>query len=1320
MKKKILAGLVAAGLLCATATGCSKTIDSDNRIKDLFNPYDRGDNIAGENYSDQDVTVDGDLSENIWKNAVWNDMKSEPANRDSGNSKYELEDCNISATAIVRENGLLVGIKSTDKVAYAGKILQVNNKALLSAFAQTGVSIYFCDSADTVTGGRPCYEIGFSAAGSIRCYYRDANITSEMILSQASVKSKIDGQVNSSDNNGYSIEAFIPWSDLQGIGDGEIESVMATFASHRHPEFDISGAYDGKKLTFEMLEVQQGAGWLAPLTWKEYGESGKKLVGMTSSDKYGDYDDTLKSNAIVVYPKNNVFANATNGQKYVYVKDVKGKNLYAEATISNASVNWGMAGFAFRDVLTPPTYEPESEGSNRQRETDKGAVWAGLRYGGAEKSNHLYCISTDLTDTGDVSKAGNTYVIGTPETYDDSKGATGVKIGTYISENGTVLLYVNGELKKVGYAKHLSGKDMCVSFAGRDMSCLYGDITVLSGEQAFEKIKDDLAAIESDVYGDYSAEITADASAVYGSNGDLSLNKTQSQQYLYFKNIHGNKLYAKATISNVDTNWGVIGFAFRDVTDLTKTAWMGLRYGGAEKSNHLYAISANLSDVGNTSLAGNYSAQGTEQTFDNSKGTAGVTVEVMIDSDGTALIAIDGVVKRYVTLDFMVGKDMIAAIAGRDSGAQYKNVQVLAGEQASAKITAYKSSVISDVYGDYNANIAADARAIYGQNGEVNLAKTSGQQYLYVKNIHGNKLYAKATISNVDTNWGMIGFAFRDATDLSKSVWAGLRYGGAEKGQHLYMISAKLADVGDINGNHYVIGKPATYDNSKGSTGVTIEAYIDETGLVALFVDGELALNVRLAEFAGKDMIVSFAARDCAATYKDITVKEGTQAFDAFNDSAKVKGATFSATNIDGLYQNGIDLSRDVIGATNPSVEITVPSNGQRYAMYNNAIDSNKVFAQYTIKSLGTATANKWGAVSLAFVNADGNGTYYGLKYEQNESTATNLAAIVSYRTENNEIVSWSDNGKDANNMTYANAGFPADGGLLDKLNADGLTFTVYCDGTKYHYFLNGVPIAGWHGSYTRSLISNDQNFQAVGTSNIVKALIVVENAHVNFSDYKIVSGDAAATSYDDFLESAGGGKYGDYNATLKADAIAVTNADNDVCLVKTSNTQYSYFKSVKSDTLYVEARISNVNVNWGAVGFAFRDVDAPDSVAFSTLRYGGNAVAEFFYTVATNAADVCADVNHAYKSAGTEADLQATYGKDKSKGVLLQAYVDNAGNVSVAVNGVVKATRNVAALAGKQLCAALFGGNAGCVYKNVSVKTGADATVAFNALTQA
>ena len=67
-----------------------------------------------------------------------------------------------------------------------------------------------------------------------------------------------------------------------------------------------------------------------------------------------------------------------------------------------------------------------------------------------------------------------------------------------------------------------------------------------------------------------------------------------------------------------------------------------------------------------------------------------------------------------------------------------------------------------------------------------------------------------------------------------------------------------------------------------------------------------------------------------------------------------------------------------------------------------------------------------------------------------------------------------------------------------------------------------------------------------------------------------------------------------------------------------------------------------------------------------------------------------------------------------------MQAYVDNAGNVSVAVNGVVKATRNVAALAGKQLCAALFGGNAGCVYKNVSVKTGADATAAFNALTQA
>ena len=35
--------------------------------------------------------------------------------------------------------------------------------------------------------------------------------------------------------------------------------------------------------------------------------------------------------------------------------------------------------------------------------------------------------------------------------------------------------------------------------------------------------------------------------------------------------------------------------------------------------------------------------------------------------------------------------------------------------------------------------------------------------------------------------------------------------------------------------------------------------------------------------------------------------------------------------------------------------------------------------------------------------------------------------------------------------------------------------------------------------------------------------------------------------------------------------------------------------------------------------------------------------------------------------------NFYATYGKDKSEGVLLQAYVDNAGNVSVAVNGVVK-----------------------------------------------
>ena len=1517
MKKRYIAGLIAASMLCLTAVGCSDNTVTDNRIKDLFDPYDRGDNVIGADveYSDANAKIDGNLTEDMWKNATWNDMKSEQANRTGNNLKYELDDCDISATAIVRDNGLFVGIKSTDNVAYAGKILKVDNKPILSAFAQTGVSLYFSDSDDAFTGGRPCYEIGFSVAESVKFYYHDANGSSERALRNMSVKAKINGQINSSEVNGYTIEAFIPWSDLGNVADGEVETIMATFATHRHPAFERADTYDGKKLTFEMLEMQQGAGWLAPLTWKEYGASGKMTAGITSSDKYGDYDETLKSNMLTLFPKNGVFINATGGQKYSYVKNVHGKNLYAEAVVKNVNVNWGMAGFAFRDVLTPPAYEPQSEGSSRLIETDNGAVWAGMRYGGDNKGQYLYSISTDLTDVGDISKASNTYVIGTPENYDDSKGATGVKVATYISENGTVLLYINDELKKIGYAKHLAGKDLCVSFAGRDVSCIYGDISVLSGEQALEKVKADLAEIESDVYGDYSADILADASAVYGNNGDVSLNKTKAQQYLYVKNLHGNKLYAKATISNVDINWGVIGFAFRDVEDLTKTAWLGLRYGGAEKSNHLYvistnlsdvgnnslagnynaqgteetfdnskgdtgvtvevmidsdgvalmaingvvkryvtldfmagkdmivaiagrdsaaqyknveilageqasakiaahkstvisdvygdynaniaadaraiygqngevnlaktsgqqylyvknlhgnklyakatisnvdtnfgvigfafrdvedltktawlgmryggadksnhlyAISTNLSDVGNNSLAGNYSAQGTDETFDNSKGTTGVTVEVMIDSDGVALIVIDGVIKRYVTLDFMAGKDMIVALAGRDIAAQYKNVEILAGEQASAKIASYKSTVISDVYGDYNANIAADARAVYGQNGEVNLAKTSGQQYLYVKNLHGSKLYAKATISNVDTNWGVIGFAFRDATDLSKSVWAGLRFGGTDVGQHLYMISTKLSDVGDINGNNYVIGKPATYDNSKGATGVTVEAYIDETGSVCLCVDGEIALSVKLTEFAGKDMIVSIAGRDCAATYKDVTVKEGTQASDALNASVNVKGATFSATDLNGLYQNGIDLSNDVVGA-NPSVEITVPSNGQRYSMYNNAIDSNKVFAQYTIKSLGTATANKNGAVTLAFVNADGNVTYYGMKYGQSESAATADIKIQSYYSTDNSITPWPDNGKERNDMTYANAGFPDDSGLLDKLNGNGLTFTVYCDGEKYHYYLNGVPVAGWHGSYTRSIKSSGQQFEAVGTSNIVKALIVVENAHVKFSDYKIASGDAAVTSFDDFLESAGGGVYGDYDATLKADAVAVTNGNNDVCLVKTSGTQYSYLKSVKSDTLYIEARIGNVNVNWGAIGFAFRDVDSPNSVAFSTLRYGGNVVANFGYTVATNAADVCGDTS--YFTAGTEADLNATFGKDKSEGVLLQAYVDNAGNVYVAVNGVVKKSRNVATLAGKQLCVALFGGNAGGVYKNVSVKTGADATAAFNALTQA
>ncbi|MDE6401141.1 MAG: hypothetical protein K2L54_00845, partial [Clostridiales bacterium] len=434
MKKRHIAGLIAASMLCLTAAGCSGKTVEDNRVKNLFDAYDRGDNIVGVNvgYSDANATIDGNLSEDMWRNAVWNDMKSEEANRTGANLNNTLADCDISATAIVKDNGLFVGIKSTDSVAYAGKILKVNNQSILSAFAQTGISLYFCESPDAFTGGRPCYEIGFSVAESVRCFYHDASGSTEHVLNNVSVKANINGEINSSDNNGYSIEAFIPWSSLKDINNGDVESIMATFASHRHPVFASADTYDGKKLTFEMLETQQGAGWLAPLTWKEYGATGK-ISGMTSSEKYGDYDDTLKSNTVALFPKNSVFTNATNGQKYLYVKDIHGKSLYAEATIKNANVNWGMAGFAFRDVAVPPTYEPESEGSSRVRETDSGAVWAGLRYGGDNKGQHLYTISSNLTDVGDISRAGNSYVIGTPETYDDSKSATGVRSAPFIS-----------------------------------------------------------------------------------------------------------------------------------------------------------------------------------------------------------------------------------------------------------------------------------------------------------------------------------------------------------------------------------------------------------------------------------------------------------------------------------------------------------------------------------------------------------------------------------------------------------------------------------------------------------------------------------------------------------------------------------------------------------------------------------------------------------------------------------------------------------------------------------------------------------------------
>lgn len=137
MKKKIyVVALALLAAVCAFVMAACAAADGSK----LFKPYDRGVEDENSVYSDANATVDGDLSEDIWKNASWHDMKSTVDNRVGGNAVVRIDDCDFKATLVPSEKGMYFAAESNDKIIYVGEQFGVTGLPLLqrSAFAQTG------------------------------------------------------------------------------------------------------------------------------------------------------------------------------------------------------------------------------------------------------------------------------------------------------------------------------------------------------------------------------------------------------------------------------------------------------------------------------------------------------------------------------------------------------------------------------------------------------------------------------------------------------------------------------------------------------------------------------------------------------------------------------------------------------------------------------------------------------------------------------------------------------------------------------------------------------------------------------------------------------------------------------------------------------------------------------------------------------------------------------------------------------------------------------------------------------------------------------
>lgn len=356
--------LLAVACVCSVAA-CNKAEEKG----DLFPEY-KPVVITKEDYKDDYVTLDGKLDEDIWENSVWHSMQSVRENRNENNNVTVLADANIDAVAVVKEKGIYLGVKSNDKVIYVGEDWGTNSSPDVknTAFGKTGVTIYMTDARNRYRSGRFSYEIGFAADGMVTLGYSDdGNGYTRNASGKIRAATVCNGGVNTADANGYSVEAFIPWEALAGVDASDApESIVATFGSHRYNNATPKEA----ALVWELLEQRYNQGWMQTAAWVEYGASGVReqpegnVFGTygefgydAAFDVTGDVDGADRAITFTPDP-------TARRQSRIYVHDIKGTEIYAEAkfTIGDVSTyvdQWPMLGLSFHG--DPATVDGETK-----------------------------------------------------------------------------------------------------------------------------------------------------------------------------------------------------------------------------------------------------------------------------------------------------------------------------------------------------------------------------------------------------------------------------------------------------------------------------------------------------------------------------------------------------------------------------------------------------------------------------------------------------------------------------------------------------------------------------------------------------------------------------------------------------------------------------------------------------------------------------------------------------------------------------------------------------------------------------------------------